>query len=193
MSNESEFLSVSDIRSDEFSRMQAQAYNNDILRLHKRLDEFVDTLCPACGSDLSSYKFEKYKCKFVECSECETLYMSPRPTPEIMNDYYSNSENYSIWSKYIFPKSESNRRDKICQPNLMKIIDVCDKFGLVDPEILEIGPGFGTFSELAKDSGFFRKVKVIERTPEMVEACRNRGLEVIDGVLENIVEKKIAD
>ena len=51
-----------------------------IYSLHKRLNEFVPNTCPACEDKLSKNRFEKYKCKFLECSKCGTIYMSPRPT-----------------------------------------------------------------------------------------------------------------
>lgn len=179
-------INLNEIRSDEFKEMQQQAYKNDISRLHNRLHEFVAVDCPACGGKNATFRFEKYKCKFLECQECATLYMSPRPTPDVMNDYYSNSENYAIWNKYIFPKSEASRREKICRPNLERMIEECKKLGKSNPAFLEIGPGFGTFSVLAKESGFFSTVSVVERTPSMAEACRSKGLHVIESALEEV-------
>lgn len=185
MKNDSS-LSLNEIRSDEFRVLQENAYKNDLARLHKRLNEFVTMSCPACGGSNANYRFEKYKCKFLECETCSTLFMSPRPTPAVMDDYYSNSENYAIWNKYIFPKSEASRREKICRPNLERIIDECRQRGLDKPAFLEIGPGFGTFSALANDSGFFSTVSVVERTPSMAEACRAKGLHVIESALEDV-------
>lgn len=179
-------LSLNEIRSDEFRLMQENAYKNDLVRLHRRLDEFVSTPCPACGGQSANYHFEKYRCKFLECKACSTIFMSPRPTPEVMDDYYSNSENYTIWNKYIFPKSEANRREKICRPNLDRIIVECRKRGLDKPAFLEVGPGFGTFSALANDSGYFGNVSVVERTPSMADACRAKGLHVIESALEDV-------
>jgi SAM-dependent methyltransferase len=179
-------LSVAELRSDEFAALQETAYKNDLARLHKRLDEFVTVPCPACGGKDCTYRFKKHKCRFVECSTCATLYMSPRPTPAVMEDYYSNSENYSIWNQYIFPKSEASRREKICRPNLQRIIDECNRRGMVKPALIEIGPGFGTFAALTKQSGFFDRVAVVERTPSMAEACRDKGLQVIESALEAV-------
>jgi 2-polyprenyl-3-methyl-5-hydroxy-6-metoxy-1,4-benzoquinol methylase len=166
--------------------MQENAYKNDLARLHKRLDEFVTTPCPACGGESANYRFEKYKCKFLECEKCSTLFMSPRPSPAVMDDYYSNSENYVIWNKYIFPKSEDSRREKICRPNLDRIINECRQQGLDKPAFLEIGPGFGTFAALVNDSGFFSTVSVVERTPSMADACRAKGIHVIESALEDV-------
>lgn len=186
-------LSLNEIRSDEFKVLQEQAYANDIARLHLRLDDFVKVPCPACGSDENEYKFEKYRCQFVECHRCRTLYMSPRPTPEVMNEYYSKSENYDIWNRYIFPKSEGSRREKICRPNLERVISECVGIGLTKPRLVEIGPGFGTFAQLANQSGFFASIVAVERTPSMAQACRDRGVEVIESPLEEVPAEHLAN
>jgi hypothetical protein len=138
MANKISALTLNEIRSDEFKALQENAYKNDLVRLHKRLDEFVTASCPACGGQSANYRFEKYKCKFLECETCSTLFMSPRPSPSVMDDYYSNSENYAIWNKYIFPKSEAIRRERICRPNLDRIIDECRQLGIDKPAFLEI-------------------------------------------------------
>jgi len=186
MTKKNSELSLAEIRSDEFKVIQENAYKNDLVRLHKRLNEFVIVPCPACSGQRANFRFEKYKCKFLECDSCSTLFMSPRPTPNVMDDYYSNSENYAIWNKYIFPKSESSRREKICRPNLERIIKECRQQKFEKPVLLEIGPGFGTFSALAKESEFFCTVSVVERTPSMAEACRAKGLNVIESALEEV-------
>ena len=72
--------------------------------------------CPACGSKNAEKAFEKYEMGYVVCSDCETMYINPRPAPEILEKYYATSENYRYWNKYIFPASEKPRREKIFRP-----------------------------------------------------------------------------
>jgi len=179
-------LSLAEIRSDQYRELQVAAYQRDVERLQARLDEFVTVACPACNEDDAIFRFEKYRCRFVECRGCTTLYMSPRPSPAVMDDYYGNSENYAIWNKFIFPQSESSRREKICRPNLERIVAECRGRGLQSASLLEVGPGFGTFAALAEESRFFESVTVVERTPEMATACRARGLKVIESSLEEV-------
>jgi SAM-dependent methyltransferase len=102
-----------------------------------------------------------------------------------MDDYYSNSENYAIWQKHIFPRSEVNRREKICRPNLEKLLMECSQRGFDRPSLVEIGPGFGTFALLAIESNYFSDVSVVERNPQMVAACKSKGIRVIEEALEH--------
>src|SRR5688572_5653161 len=76
-------MKVSDIRPAELRRLQEEAYARDLERLRARLPEFVHVPCPSCETDNAAFGFEKYGFSFQRCLRCRTLYMSPRPTPEI--------------------------------------------------------------------------------------------------------------
>lgn len=179
-------LSVAEIRSPEFLAMQREAYARDIARLQARMAEFVAVPCPACGQAAARHAFDKYRCRFVRCDDCDTLYMSPRPTPAVMDDYYTHSENYRIWGEFIFPRSEARRREKICAPMLDTLLQACRTHGVAPGHLVELGPGFGTFAALALGSGAFERVSAIERTPAMAEACRRQGITVHETALEDL-------
>lgn len=179
-------MRVNDIRPTELRALQEQAYARDLERLRKRLAEFVPVACPACGTDRSQPAFEKYGFSFRRCQECRTLYMSPRPTPEVMASYYGNSDNYRFWAEHIFPASETNRREKIHRPMLDYMVAACERYGVARELLVEVGPGFGTFAALAQESGSFASVLAIERTAEMAKACRDRGVEVIERAIEEL-------
>jgi 2-polyprenyl-3-methyl-5-hydroxy-6-metoxy-1,4-benzoquinol methylase len=180
-------LTVSSIRSDEFREAQRLAYARDVEKLLARRDEFVDVNCPACRSERRRGVFAKYGCDFAECVDCKTVFMSPRPTPALMEEYYSDSENYRLWKDHIFPASEATRRDHIAKPNLDYLISSSQMLGFRMPRLVEIGPGFGTFAHLAQASGQFETVEVIERNPEMASECRSRGLKVHEVALEDFI------
>jgi 2-polyprenyl-3-methyl-5-hydroxy-6-metoxy-1,4-benzoquinol methylase len=181
-----ERLSEKELCPEDLLAEQEAAFARDIARMHRRAAEFVEVSCPACGGNEARPAFEKYGFRFKSCDACRTLYMSPRPSPAVMADYYSNSENYAYWAKYIFPASEASRREKIHKPWLERVVDLCDRHGVPRGTLLEIGPGFGTFSSVATQSGKFKRVLAVEPTPEMAQACRERGVEVIQKRVEDI-------
>ncbi|MDP1556969.1 MAG: class I SAM-dependent methyltransferase [Hyphomonas sp.] len=184
-----EQLSEKELCPDDLLAGQEAAFARDIARLHQRIGEFVETPCPACSGKASEPAFEKFGFAFRNCDACATIYMSPRPSPAVMADYYSNSENYAYWAKYIFPASEASRREKIHKPWLERVAGYCDRFGVKKGTLLEVGPGFGTFAELATASGIFSQVIAIEPTPEMAAACRARGVEVIEKRIEDVASE----
>src|SRR6185503_5160119 len=87
-------LSATDIRPSDLCAGQAAAFERDIARLRARMNEFVTVGCPACDGTLPAPAFHKHGFRWVRCSRCRTLYMSPRPSPAVMSAYYAASENY---------------------------------------------------------------------------------------------------
>lgn len=165
---------------------QEAAFARDIARLSSRAAEFVQTPCPACGKTGSKLAFEKFGFGYRRCETCRTIYMSPRPSASLMAEYYASSENYAYWATHIFPASEASRREKLHRPWLERVLDYCRRFSVGRDTLLEVGPGFGTFAALAKESGVFRRVLAVEPTPEMAAACRQRGVEVIEKRIEDV-------
>jgi 2-polyprenyl-3-methyl-5-hydroxy-6-metoxy-1,4-benzoquinol methylase len=182
-----ETLSEGELCPPHLLTMQEEAFSRDIERILARQAEFVNVPCPACLSTTAKSEFIKYGFHFDRCVDCLTIYMNPRPSVEILADYYANSENYAIWAKYIFPASESVRREKVYRPWLERVIHYCDEFAVERGTLVEVGPGFGTFAEVANTSGSFSNVHVVEPTPELAEACRLRGVRVIEKRIEDVV------
>lgn len=179
-------LSESELCPNDLLQGQEAAFERDIRRLQARRSEFVTIACPACGSVDHDFAFTKHTFDYLNCSHCHTIYMSPRPSPEVMDSYYSHSENYQYWAKYIFPASEASRREKVHRPWLKRVIEYCDRFEISHGTLLEIGPGFGTFAALATSSNHFDEVIVVEPTPELAQACRDRGVKTIEKRVEDI-------
>ena len=184
-----EQLSEKELCPDDLLAGQEAAFARDIARLHARKDEFVEVACPGCGGRHFAPAFEKFGFRFQRCGDCRTIYMSPRPSEALMADYYANSENYAYWAKYIFPASEPSRREKIHKPMLERVIAYCDRYRVPRGTLVEIGPGFGTFAALATESGSFETVLAVEPTPELADACRARGVTVIQKRIEEIADE----
>ncbi len=179
-------LSEKELCPDALLKGQEAAFENDINRLRTRQDEFVQVACPACGSQDPTFELNKFGFRYDRCNHCRTIFLNPRPTPEIMADYYANSENYRYWKEYIFPASEAARKEKLHQPWLTRVLNFCRQYGIRNGNLMEFGSGFGTFCDLAQACGEFNAVIAVEPTPEMAEACKERGLTVISKRIEEI-------
>jgi len=175
-----------EIRPEKFDNKQMEFYMEDVKNLLKRKNEFINVNCPACGTNNFEKSFEKYDHTYVTCKECETMFISPRPTPEILSQFYETSKRYEFWNKFIFPNSEEARREKIFKPRAEKIINICKKYNTNTNTIIDVGAGYGTFCEEIKKLEFFKKVIAIEPTPSLAKTCQERGLEVINRGIEEI-------
>lgn len=179
-------LSENDIRPDALMKGQAERFGNDIARLLTRKDEFLEVDCPACASAKRKSRFQKYEMNFVECLDCETMYISPRPSPEVLDFYYINSENYAYWNEFIFPASEEARKERIFKPRAQRLADTIKRFGVSRNMLLEVGAGFGTFAECIRELDLFDRIVAIEPTPDLAKTCRQKGLEVLESPFEHI-------
>ena len=172
-------LSENEICPEDLIAGQNEAYMNDIKKLKKKIKFFVEVSCPSCSEKKNIFAFRKYGFSFRKCKKCETIYMSPRPSEKIMEEYYSDSENYKYWAKYIFPRSEKQRKNKIHKLWLNRIKKTILKYNCNHNSLLEIGSGFGTFGELVAADPFFDKYVGIEPTPELAAVCKEKNLKIV--------------
>jgi 2-polyprenyl-3-methyl-5-hydroxy-6-metoxy-1,4-benzoquinol methylase/predicted RNA-binding Zn-ribbon protein involved in translation (DUF1610 family) len=179
-----------DIRPSNLMTGQMRAMAIDVERLKSKKKEFVVVACPACGSDIYRKKFTKYGMQFVECSECETFFTNPRPTPKILAWFYKDSVNYDYWNKYIFPSSEKIRREKIIVPRVNLILDICRKFNIKTDSLLEVGAGHGTFCQEVLSRKIFKRVVAIEPVISQAKTCVEKGIETINMPVENVKFKR---
>lgn len=153
----------------------------------KHAGEFVEVACPACGGANRRSLWTKSGFQFVQCTGCETAYVNPRPTSDLLAEHYRTATNYQFWSGHVFPASEPTRRENIVRPRVRRIIDICERQGIPRPRLLvEVGAGHGTFCEEARDSNRFQRVLAVEPVPSNAETIRKRGVDVIDKPIERV-------
>jgi len=82
------------------------------------------------------------------------MFINPRPTKEILEYCYSNSEVYKYWNKNIFPKTDKARRKHLYKERIERIRKICLMCGFKkNSTLIEVGAGFGSFCDEAKKTG----------------------------------------
>ncbi len=179
-------FSEKEIRPVQLMANQRIAALTDVGRMLSRYGEFVHVDCPACGANAHAPKFEKNGINYVECKECNTFYVNPRPPLDVLEWFYRGSPNYAYWNEVIFPASESVRRERIFVPRVDRLLELCRKYEIHTGSILEVGAGFGTFCGEVKKRDVFTRVVAVEPTPDLAKTCRDKGLEVLEVPVESI-------
>ncbi len=192
VTSSSDSFTENDIRPDALMDGVKKAYHADIQWLISKKNQFVDVSCPACSSDRNKNAFEKNGFFYKECRSCETIYISPRPNVGLISEFYEKSKGYEYWAKYIFPASDNVRKEKIVKPRVTKVIELCEKFGAKKDLLVEVGAGFGTFSETMKGEGVFNSIVSIEPNESLAQKCKEKGLDVINSAIENVTLDKKA-
>jgi 2-polyprenyl-3-methyl-5-hydroxy-6-metoxy-1,4-benzoquinol methylase len=145
--------------------------------------------CPACGLN-GHYSFAKHGFIYEECSACQTLFVSPRPSAVAFSLYYQESESAKYWASTFYKETAEARREKLWHPKALAIRDLVERFGTEQHGLVDIGGGYGIFAEeYEKVSGM--KVTVIEPGSALAQVCRDKGLEVVQGFLEEIEPEQL--
>ena len=179
------------IRADRLRAGHLEALEHDLRWLVERAAEFIEVDCPACGAGVEARiePFTKGPMRYHRCKPCNTVYVSPRLPPGLLSAFYAQSRNYAYWNEHYFPASEAARREHIFVPRAARTRALVErhlepgadgKFGA----LVEVGAGFGTFGECMTALGVFRRIVVVEPTPDLARTCRKRGLEVVESPIE---------
>lgn len=180
------FFCEEDIRPKNLLALQAACVQEDIESLLKYKEEFILTSCVACESDVYELIYEKNGFFYVRCKACGTIFLNPRPTIEILSQFYRQSKNYKFWSEYIFPETEQNRRKNIVAPRVDRILEICKRHHINQNVILEVGAAYGSFCEELESRKEFESIIAVEPTPDLAQICRDKGLNVIESFIEDV-------
>ncbi len=135
-------MKENEIRPDKFQNELKRLMEIDASRMLSKRDNFVSVQCPACNSKSFDHCFEKYMLTYNHCNKCETIYISPRPTVDILNFFYKGSPNYKFWNESIFPATKNIRRKKLFRPRAIKIIEIIEKIAQIKVNAIKQKIGF---------------------------------------------------
>lgn len=176
-----------EIRPKELFDEYLEVSKKDIKRFFSKHSLFVEIPCPGCKSKNSKFSFTKHNFSYRICNDCFTLFVSPRPTEEMIDSYYRESASSKFWAERFFPETAEARRKKIFQPRAKMISELIAKFKMEKPIVLaDVGAGFGIFLEEVKKTGLFDEVIGIEPSFDLASCCKNKGFKVIEKPIEKI-------
>ncbi len=182
--------------SSEYSKIKPIQQLDDVLStLDSLFDEFekknpekTQVSCPFCNADESVKAFSYKNCDYRKCSNCESVYLSPRVTEEWLGEYYSFMQE-----RFAFEMPESNRQSRI--DNLMKprwelLYNKFKPFikSLPVKRYMEVGPGVGYFTEVAQMNNCADEYILIEPDVHCQEQLKKLGgnTKIYDCILENV-------
>jgi SAM-dependent methyltransferase len=172
------------------SEIRPQKLFNQYLKLAKKDNEiffsdhsrFIEIPCPSCNSERQMPGLDKFGFTYVQCVDCASLYLSPRPPAEMYDLYYRNAESVKFWNTHFYRDTAEARRKKIYHPRAKIVAELATQYGPDSADnslFADIGAGFGLFLEEIEKLNLFDRVIGIEPSPEMAQVCRERGFDVI--------------
>lgn len=173
-----------DIRNRDVLNRYLELVNYDAERLFRDRSAFQKIDCPACGSQDLLHQFSKIGFNYVQCKECETLFVNTRPTYKDLMKIYVDSPSTRFWVTDFFLPMADVRREKIFSPRAEFIAERFPDMRL--GRTADIGAGFGLFMEEMKKRWPSSDIVAIEPSIDMAKICREKGLAVLETTLEDV-------
>ena len=142
--------------------------------------------CPACSSHKNKTQFVKHTFEYKICSDCASLYCSPRPSLESLRWVYTESPSMQYWSNVFWPSVAKKRSQSILLSQVSGVIAEVKKRGLKPKSICDIGAGDGIFLQLLAKHFNEAELYAIEPSKEGASECRKKGIKVAEVMLENV-------
>lgn len=176
-----------DIRPKALFERYLELAAADAARLLEKSAGFAEVPCPACGAARPAPGLRKAGFAYVVCGDCGSLYLSPRPTPGQLADFYRDAESVRFWATHFYKETEAARRERMFRPRAQAAAEIADALGLPrDAVLCDVGAGYGVFLEEAAKTGRFGKVLGVEPTAELAQVCRSKGFEVVAKKAEDL-------
>lgn len=177
-----------DIRKRDVLNRYLELVSLDSEEIFRDKSSFVKINCPACGSSKYSYQFNKNKFSYVMCSNCNTLFVNPRPGFENLMEIYKDSQSTSFWVNEFFLPMVKARSEKIFKPRAEYIASEFPQFK--NARVTDVGAGFGLFLEELEKCWPEARFTAIEPSVDMADICRKKGFQVIESMLEEVDSSK---
>jgi 2-polyprenyl-3-methyl-5-hydroxy-6-metoxy-1,4-benzoquinol methylase len=162
----------------ELSARDAALCFNNVLRL--------EIPCVACHSFHIEPRFQKSGFGYARCSDCGTLYQSPRPPIEAFESFYRDSVSSRYWAEEFFPAVAEARRASIFRPRVERLLALCAERNISVERLIEVGSGFGIFLEEWRARSPGTELLAIEPSKKMAAVCREKGFSVAEDIVENV-------
>jgi len=151
-------------------------------------DDRRDLPCVSCGSKDVTEEFTKNGFSYALCSECGTLYQTPRPSIEQFEAFYRNSESSRYWAEVFFPAVAEARREKIFKPRVEHLAEICEGIGLEVEKLIDVGAGYGIFLDEWRTINPKTELLAVEPSKALATECRNKGFNVEESMVENVTD-----
>ena len=141
-------------------------------------EERVDIPCIACDSQDKDFFTEKHTFRYVSCSSCESVFVSPRPSTDSFDAFYKNSKSSAYWAEVFYPAVAEARREKIFIPRVNMLTELCEKKNIKIDKLIDIGAGYGVFLDEWVKKNPHSQCLAVEPSELLSDECRSKGIDV---------------
>ena len=127
-----EDLKEMEIRPDPLYSKYREMVEDEIRKFFIDQSSFVKINCPGCDGKRFKKAFDKFSFQYCRCPDCNSLFVSPRPTAEMLSNFYKTSAAVSFWNSKILEGTKEARyrhyslpMAQISMPRMTTVIRHC--------------------------------------------------------------------
>lgn len=149
--------------------------------------KLVEVPNPSTGEGEAAFAFEKDGFTYNLARDCGSLFVSPRPTKEALQDYYAHSEASSYRVRHYSRTTAETRRVQLLRSNALWMAQLIDEAGNPDARsYVDIGTNSPAIFDEVKALGLFDKLYSLDPLPGLEEECSARGVEIVHEPLRDV-------
>lgn len=149
--------------------------------------QLVEVDCPACGSDEKQGVFRKDLFLYCECTECRSVFVSPRPTAKDIEDYRANAAASHYRAEHLARDTSKARRFHLLSVHASWLGQIVDDRGSREARsYMDLGTSLPEIFDEIRQLDLFDELYCRDPMPTLEEACRERGVEVNPEAVEKL-------
>jgi len=181
-------MKESDIRDNKILQKYQKLVDKDVKYFFSKKNNFKKVNYKSWGCKKVTKIFKKKNFSYYQCNYTKTIFANPRPKPDLLEKFYSNTKSSNYWlDKFFLPKIKE-RKNKIVVPQVMFFSNKFKKYK--NKKILDIGSGLGLFLLELKKKWPKANLSALEPSKKMAEKCRSNKINVYETTIEKINTQK---
>lgn len=157
--------------SESFNRY-LEITEKEVERLLISRGNLVDVCCPACNGDRRKIEFKKFGLEYVECMDCKSLYISPRPSEEDINRYFIDSKALEFWRSHVVGESLKTRIRHLFRPRAMWVANLTRESFESPGVFVEVNSTYNEFLEEISRLNLFKVKIVLDPLMDIAESLK---------------------
>jgi hypothetical protein len=151
----------------------------EVKRLLIDKGSLTDIPCPACNGDRRGSAFKKFGLQYVECMDCNTLYITPRPSEEAINRYFINSRAIEFWYSHVVKESLKARVGHLFRPRALWVANVTGETFASPRMFVDVGSMYSEFLEEIDSLNLFQTKIALDPLVD-ISGTLKKGIELVN-------------
>lgn len=160
-------LKEADIRPEKIYDEYKQLLAKDIWEYFPDVSLLTTIDCPGCSNKNSKFAFEKMGLDYRLCDDCGSLFISPRPSEEVLRFFCEKSQSGRFLRKNFLERTQESRSEKVFSYRIQWITGLAEEYFPNVKVFLDYATKYPIFLKQIKSAGLFDTV--ISAFPECYE------------------------